>query len=96
MNQVTVAREIDVWCNKAKSLEQRLSDAANDFKYLSETYPDMRDKCSDLIKEKYNAAKERIDNSFGNVTETKRYLCELKTGGRRQRKTRREKNRKTK
>ena len=89
-----VEREIDIWCNKAKSLEKRLSDAANDFEYLSETYPEMRDKCSDLVKEKYNVAKERIDYSYGNVTETKRYLCELKAGGRRQRKTRRGKKQK--
>jgi hypothetical protein len=89
MNRSNVAREIDVWCNKAKSLEKRLSDAAHDFKYLSETYPDMRDKSSNLRKGKYNAAKERIDNSYGNVTETRRYLCGMSAGRRVLRKTRR-------
>jgi len=29
-----VAKEIDVWCNKAASLEKRLSDAATEFEYL--------------------------------------------------------------
>jgi len=87
MNRAAVAREIDVWCNKAQSLEARLSKAARDFVYLSETYPDMRDKSANLEKAKYNAAKERIDDSYGNVTETKRYLCGLQAGGRRQRKT---------
>lgn len=96
MNRIAVAREIDVWCNKANSLEKRLSGAANDFKYLSETYADMRDKCSDLVKAKYNAAKERIDTVYGNVYETKRYLCELQAGGRTMRKTRRRKNKSNK
>ena len=40
-------------------------------------------------KGKYNAAKERNDDSYGNVTETRRYLCELQAGGLRNRKTRR-------
>jgi hypothetical protein len=93
MNSVTIAREIDIWCNKAYSLEKRLSDAAHDLQYLSKTYPEMRDKCSDLEKEKYDAAKERIDSSYGNLIETKRYLCELQAGGRRHRKTRRGKPR---
>jgi hypothetical protein len=86
---IKVAREIDVWCNKAQSLEKRLSAAARDFKYLSETYPDMRDKSSNLKKSKYNAAKERIDDSYGNVTETRRYLCGMSAGSRVLRKTRR-------
>ena len=96
MNRAAAAREIDVWCNKANSLEKRLSEAARDFKYLSETYPDMRDKCSDLVKAKYNAAKERVDTVYGNVAETKRYLCELQAGGRSMRKTRRRKSRSNK
>jgi hypothetical protein len=85
----SVARDIDIWCNKAKSLERRLSEAARDFKYLSDSYSGMRDKASSLDKGKYNAAKERIDSSYGNVTETRRYLCEMQAGGRRLRKTRR-------
>lgn len=89
MNRGAVAREIDVWCNKAASLEKRLSDAATEFAYLAETYPDMRDKTSDLEKAKYNAAKERIDTSYSKVTDAKTRLCGLKAGGRRQRKTRR-------
>jgi predicted nucleic acid-binding Zn-ribbon protein len=86
---INVAREIDIWCNKAQSLEKRLSDAARDFKYLSETYPDMRDKSSNLEKSKYNAAKERIDTSYSNVTDTRRYLCGMSAGKRVLRKTRR-------
>lgn len=93
MNRAAVAREIDIWCNKAKSLETRLSKAARDFVYLSNTYPDMRDKSANLEKAKYNAAKERIDTVYGNVTETKRYLCGLQAGGRTMRKTRRRSNR---
>ena len=81
----TAAREIDIWCNKAESLVGRLSNAAHDFKYLSETYELMRDKSATLKKVKYNAAKERIDDSYQNVTETKRYLCGLQAGGRRSR-----------
>ena len=92
MNRVTVARDIDVWCNKATSLEKRISDAANDFKSLAITYESTREKSGALEKEKYEAAKERIDTSFANVTETKRYFCELQAGGRRQRKTRRRNN----
>ena len=87
----STARDIDIWCNKAKSLEKRLSEAARDFKYLSDTFSDMRDKAANLQKGKYNAAKERIDDSYGNVTETRRYLCELQAGGLRKRKTRRAK-----
>ena len=86
---INVAREIDIWCNKAQSLEKRLSDAARDFQYLSETYPDMRDKSSNLEKSKYNAAKERIDTSYSNVTDTRRYLCGMSAGKRVLRKTRR-------
>lgn len=92
MNRAAVARDIDVWCNKATSLEKRLSDAANDFKTLAATYETIREKSAALEKEKYEAAKERIDSSFTKVTETKRYLCDLQAGGRRQRKTRRRNN----
>lgn len=88
-----MAREIDVWCNKASSLEKRLSDAATEFNYLANTYPDMRDKTSDLEKAKYNAAKERIDSVYSKLAVAKTRLCELKAGGRRQRKTRRRANR---
>jgi len=76
----SVAREIDNWCNKAKSLEKRISKATTDFLYLAETYPDMRDKSANLKKTRYNAAKERIDDSYSNVVETKRYFCGMKAG----------------
>ena len=85
----STAREIDIWCNKAKSVEKRLSEVARDFKYLSDTFSDMRDKASNLQKGKYNSDKERINDSYGNVTMTRRYLCELQAGGLRSRKTRR-------
>ena len=87
----TAARIIDVWCNKAKSLEKRLSLAVHDFEYLANSYPDIRDKSANLGKAKYNAAKERIDDAFGKVAETRRYLCGLMAGGRRKRGTRRNK-----
>jgi len=88
MNHSVTAREIDVWCNKAASLTQRLSVAARDFDHLATTYPEMRDKSASLTPAKYNAAKERIDDAYGNVNETRRYLCGMKAG-RRARKTRR-------
>jgi len=81
--EAKVARTIDVWCNKARSLEKQLSQAAREFKHLSDSYPDMRDMTSDLKKAKGDKAKERIDDSYGNVTETKRYLCEMRAGGNR-------------
>jgi hypothetical protein len=88
---MSLARAIDVWCNKAKSLEKRLSLAADDYEYLANSYPDMRDKSASLNKAKYNAAKERIDDVFGKVTQTRRYFCQLKAGGGRKRGTRRNK-----
>jgi predicted nucleic acid-binding Zn-ribbon protein len=85
----STARDIDIWCNKARSLEKRLSEVSRDFEYLSNTFSDMRDKSANLQKGKYNAAKERIDESYRNVTEKRRYLCGLQAGGLRKRKTRR-------
>jgi hypothetical protein len=81
--EARVARVIDVWCNKAMSLEKHLSQAAGDFNYLSNTYSDMRDMTSDLKKETGDRAKERIDGLYRNVTETKRHLCEMRAGGNR-------------
>jgi len=78
------AAEIDAWCKGAASLEQRLIDAAQDFKYLAETNESMRDMAAPL-----NAAKARIDQSFSGVVAAKNALCRLQAGGRRQRKTRR-------
>ena len=80
MSSATAAREIDVWCNKARSLETRISQAARDFEYLAQSYPDIRNKTSNLRKTKYNSAKERIDGSYGNVVETKRWFCGMKAG----------------
>lgn len=80
MSSTKAAKEINDWCNKAKSLEKRISQAARDFEYLAETYAEVRDKSANLRKTKYNAAKERIDDSYGNVVETKRYFCGMKAG----------------
>jgi hypothetical protein len=80
--------EIDAWCNKAKTLEGRLRAAITEFDYLANSYPDMRDKTSNLTGNNYGAAKERIDTVYSKLTETKTRFCAMKAG-RRSRHTRR-------
>jgi hypothetical protein len=41
--RMNAASEIGAWCKGAASLEKRLIDAAQDFKYLAETNESMRD-----------------------------------------------------
>jgi len=61
----------------------------SEFSELIETYPDMRDKTSDLKKDKGDAAKERIDTVFSQAVDTHRRLCTMRAGRRRRVLTRR-------
>ena len=81
-------KEIEVWCNRAKSLEGRLKAAITEFDYLANSYPDMRDKTSNLKGNNYDTEKERIDTVYSKLSDAKTRFCAMKAG-RRSRKTRR-------
>jgi hypothetical protein len=85
---MNTAKEVATWCNRANTLEGRLKAAMTEFDYLSNSYPDMRDKTANLKKNNYNAAKERIDSVYSKLSDTKTRFCAMKAG-RRSRKTRR-------
>ena len=87
MDRMEASRKIDIWCNKADSLRQRINGALKDFENITESYSDIRYMSSNLKKEKYNAAKERIDDTYRNLEKAHRALCTMKAG-RRSRQTR--------
>jgi len=88
-------REVKQWIRMVEDTTREIENGIADFAGYSETYADMRNKCSDAQtngaynKTKADDLKEAVDEAYGRLVKVKAEFCNLKAGGGRARKTRR-------